>query len=143
ADAELVRAMEAYAAALRAGTRPDRVTFLAQYPAVADELAECLDGLELVAAAVPQLGLERPPPSVVQPPLPLGDYEIVRELGRGGMGVVYEAVQLSLGRRVALKVLPLAAALDAQQRLRFQHEAQAAALLHHTNIVPVFGVGCE
>ena len=57
------------------------------------------------------------------------------------MGVVYEAVQLSLGRRVALKVLPFAAALDARQLQRFQTEAQAAAQLHHTNIVPVYAVG--
>src|SRR5205085_12517278 len=73
----------------------------------------------------------------------LGDFRIVREIGRGGMGVVYEAVQMSLGRRVALKVLPFAAALDAKQLQRFQNEAQAAAQLHHTNIVPVYAVGCE
>src|SRR5262249_16920909 len=68
---------------------------------------------------------------------------IVRELARGGMGVVYEAIQLSLGRRVALKVLPFAATFDSRQLQRFKNEAQAAALLHHTNIVPVFAVGCE
>ena len=71
----------------------------------------------------------------------LGDYRLIREVGRGGMGVVYEAEQLSLGRRVALKVLPFAATLDAKQRQRFQNEAQAAALLHHDNIVPVYSVG--
>ena len=73
----------------------------------------------------------------------LGDYRIVREVGRGGMGVVYEAVQLSLNRRVALKVLPFAAVADERQLQRFRVEAQAAALLHHTNIVPVYAVGCE
>src|SRR5262249_58965555 len=71
------------------------------------------------------------------------DFRIVREVGRGGMGVVYEAVQLSLGRRVALKVLPFAATLDARQLQRFKNEAQAAAHLHHQHIVPVHGVGCE
>ena len=72
---------------------------------------------------------------------PLGDFRIVREIGRGGMGTVYEAVQLSLGRRVALKVLPFAAALNARQLQRFKNEAHAAAQLHHTNIVPVYAVG--
>jgi serine/threonine protein kinase/tetratricopeptide (TPR) repeat protein len=73
----------------------------------------------------------------------LGDFRILREVGRGGMGVVYEAVQLSLGRRVALKVLPFASTLDAKQLQRFKNEAQAAAQLHHTNIVPVHATGCE
>jgi WD40 repeat protein len=71
----------------------------------------------------------------------LGDYRILREIGRGGMGIVYEAEQESLGRRVALKVLPSAALLDPRQRQRFQREARAAARLHHTNIVPVYGAG--
>src|SRR5262249_31512430 len=71
----------------------------------------------------------------------LGDYQILREVGRGGMGVVYEAQQLSLGRHVAIKVLPSHALLDPRQLGRFQREARSAAKLHHTNIVPVFGVG--
>jgi tetratricopeptide (TPR) repeat protein/serine/threonine protein kinase len=73
----------------------------------------------------------------------LGDFRIVREVGRGGMGVVYEAEQISLRRRVALKVLPFAATMDPRHLQRFQNEAQAAACLHHTNIVPVYFVGCE
>src|SRR4029077_9793733 len=73
----------------------------------------------------------------------LGDFQIIREVGRGGMGIVYEAEQISLCRKVALKVLPFAAAMDPKQLQRFKNEAQAAAQLHHTNIVPVFGVGCE
>ena len=71
----------------------------------------------------------------------LGDYRILREIGRGGMGVVYEAEQESLGRRVAVKILSAGSLLDPKQVRRFEREAKAAARLHHTNIVPVFGVG--
>jgi tetratricopeptide (TPR) repeat protein len=84
------------------------------------------------------------PPSLdARPGQTLGDFKLVRQIGQGGMGVVYEAVQLSLGRHVALKVLPFAAALDSRRLQRFKNEAQAAALLHHANIVPVHAVGCE
>lgn len=71
----------------------------------------------------------------------LGDYRVIREIGRGGMGIVYEAEQESLGRRVAVKVLPRQTLLEATQLERFEREAQTAGRLHHTNIVPVFGVG--
>jgi hypothetical protein len=71
----------------------------------------------------------------------VGDYRILCEIGRGGMGVVYEAEQQALGRRVALKVLPRTSAADPSAQIRFQREAKAAARMHHTNIVPVFDVG--
>src|SRR5204863_1230265 len=79
----------------------------------------------------------------LRPLATLGDFRIVREVGRGGMGIVYEADQLSLGRRVALKVLPYAATMDPKQLQRFQNEAKTAASLHHEHIVPVHAVGCE
>ncbi len=73
----------------------------------------------------------------------LGDFRILREIGRGGMGIVYEAEQISLGRLVALKVLPFAALLDSRQLQRFKNEARAAAMLKHPGIVSVYSVGCE
>jgi tRNA A-37 threonylcarbamoyl transferase component Bud32 len=138
----LLQAVREYQAALEGGGRLSRQELLARHPEIASELAECLDGLEFLHAAAP--GLQ--PPEAPAPPPPdgtLGDFRLLREIGRGGMGVVYEAEQISLCRRVALKVLPLAATLDARQRQRFENEARAAAHLHHPHIVPVFAVGCE
>ncbi|MDP7275396.1 MAG: serine/threonine-protein kinase [Planctomycetaceae bacterium] len=79
--------------------------------------------------------------SFTPPTGPLGDFQIVREIGRGGMGIVYEARQISVGRRVALKILPASDWLDARRVARFHSEARVAAGLHHTNIVPVFSQG--
>ena len=73
----------------------------------------------------------------------MGDFEIIRELGRGGMGVVYEAKQNSLNRRVALKVLSSGLGLTTKAIMRFKREAEAAARLHHTNIVPIYFTGDE
>lgn len=138
-DPRLLHMSRAYLADLEMGRKPDRQAYLASCPELAEALAECFDGIDLAQTLKP------PAPSVAMeyPANPLGDFQILRELGRGGMGVVYEAVQLSLGRRVALKVLPFAAALDAKHLQRFKMEAHAAAQLHHTNIVPVYAVGCE
>ena len=86
-------------------------------------------------------GGRSPRPGASAPIERLGDFRILRVLGRGGMGVVYEAIQESLGRHVALKVLPPHGRLDPTQLGRFRREARAAAGLHHTNIVPVFAVG--
>jgi serine/threonine protein kinase len=146
-DSRLARSLKEYLAALESGARPDRHAFQARYPELAEQLGVCLDNLEFLRAAAGEL---HPPVVATLPdgdggvhPGPIGDFRIVRLIGRGGMGTVYEAEQLSLNRRVALKVLPFAAALDPKQLQRFKNEAQAAAQLHHTNIVPIYAVGCE
>src|SRR5262245_12364631 len=74
-------------------------------------------------------------------PKRLGDFEILRQIGRGGMGIVYEARQRSLNRNVALKVLSSGLGLTGKAVMRFRHEAEAAAKLHHTNIVPIYATG--
>ena len=140
-DDRVVEALYAYKQALEAGERPDRASLLDRFPELADDLAACLDGLDFVHLVVPEL--RDGDPGHLDPDAPLGDFRLVREVGRGGMGVVYEAEQMSLGRRVALKVLPFAAVLDPRYLQRFRHEAQAAAHLHHTSIVPVYAVGCD
>jgi len=141
-DPRLLEASRAYLAEIEAGRSPNHQEYLARYPELRDALSECLEGIDLAQSLKP-MAPEATPVMTEFPTSPLGDFQIVREIGRGGMGVVYEAVQLSLGRRVALKVLPFAAALDAKHLQRFKTEAQAAAQLHHTNIVPVYAVGCE
>ncbi len=145
-DPRVAAAMQQYLEALEAGQNPSRQKFLAEHADIAAELGGCLDGLELVHEAARSVRQADHAETTLSPDelkLPLGDYKIVREIGRGGMGIVYEATQLSLGRRVALKILPLAAALDPKHLQRFKNEAQAAAQLHHTNIVPVYAVGSE
>jgi serine/threonine protein kinase len=140
-DPQLLAAVDEYLKAVERGERPSRAAWAARYPELGKSLEDCLDGLEMVQSAAPKSPPVAIPDSVVGQPI--GDYRLVQEIGRGGMGVVYEAEQLSLGRRVAVKVLPFAAALDAKHLQRFRNEAQAAAHLHHSNIVPVYAVGCE
>jgi serine/threonine protein kinase len=128
---------------LQAG-EADAEAFVAAHPEHAETLRRLLPALRVMADLSNSAEDERRSFGSDGAPLgELGDFRLVREVGRGGMGVVYEAEQVSLGRRVALKVLPLAATLDGRQLQRFQNEARAAAGLHHTNIVPVYAVGCE
>ena len=134
--------MEDYLAKLEAGEPVDLETHLADHPKVASRVRDCLQGLQLVRDVS-----TGPTADAAGDSLPMihhiGEYKIIREIGRGGMGVVYEAHQQSLDRRVALKVLPFAAFLDEKQLKRFKNEARAAASLKHPNIVSVYAVGCE
>jgi WD40 repeat protein/serine/threonine protein kinase len=129
-----------YLQRLARGEAPSVEEYARRYPQIAATLRQVLPALQVLRQ--PERA-DREAWGGMQPEGPLGDFRIVREIGRGGMGVVYEAVQISLGRRVALKVLPFAAALDPRQLQRFKNEAQAAAFLQHQNIVPVHYVGCE
>jgi serine/threonine protein kinase/Tfp pilus assembly protein PilF len=141
-DESLVgRIADEFTERLQRGERPDVEEYAGRHPRVADLLRHVLPALQAMAGETSGRAAAATPPEALTGCL--GDYRLVREVGRGGMGVVYEAVQLSLNRRVALKVLPFAATLDPRQLQRFQNEAQAAAVLHHTHIVPVFGVGCD
>jgi tetratricopeptide (TPR) repeat protein/tRNA A-37 threonylcarbamoyl transferase component Bud32 len=127
----------------RRGERPPVTEYTGRHPELADQIRELFPALVLMEDVRPGPQPAEPPPGADGPLRRLGEYRIVRPIGRGGMGVVYEAEQESLGRRVALKVLPPGALGDARHVERFQREARAAARLHHTNIVPVFGVGEE
>jgi serine/threonine protein kinase/WD40 repeat protein/Flp pilus assembly protein TadD len=131
----------------RRGERPPLSEYTDKHPALAEEIRDLFPALVMMEDVRPggedatgDYGAEA---SVVEGKKleRVGDYRILREVGRGGMGIVYEAEQESLGRHVALKVLPAHSLLDPQRLRRFQREAKAAARLHHTNIVPVFGVG--
>jgi len=130
----LVQLLDQYLADLDAGRQPDRTRLIADHPHLAPQLEQALAGLDFIRqAAGPEWKV----------PTQLGDYRILREVGQGGMGVVYEAEQISLRRRVALKVLRFGAVADEMAMQRFQREAETVAHLHHTNIAPIYSVGSE
>ena len=129
---------------LEAGETVDEEQLAAEHPAWAGEIRALLPALRGMARAgrldtgnLTSLANQRDE----EGQRVLGDFLIVREIGRGGMGIVYEAQQAPMGRRVALKVLPLAASLDPRAIERFRLEAQVAGWLQHSRIVPVYAVG--
>jgi serine/threonine protein kinase len=136
-EARIGQVADEFTQRLNRGERPDVEEYARRHPEIAGHLRDVLSALQLLRS--PDLDMVGP----AGPAGALGDFRLLREVGRGGMGVVYEAEQISLRRRVALKVLPFAAALDPRHLQRFKNEAQAAAQLHHANIVPVHAVGCE
>lgn len=131
---------------LKSGEQPSVEEYRGAYPEHADEIASLFPAV----LALENLGVEQSARREMAQldhaasgarAQRLGDFRVIREIGRGGMGVVYEAVQESLNRRVAVKVLAADFTSSATDRQRFQREAEAAGRLYHTNIVPVFGVG--
>jgi serine/threonine protein kinase len=135
---------DSFVARLRAGERPSVEEYAQRHPELADGIRELLPAIAMLEQRVSVAGSASNRKSAhaeSHTPEEIGEYRIIREIGRGGMGVVYEAMQQSLGRHVALKVLAAPALLNPSHRQRFQLEARAAARLHHTHIVPVFGVG--
>ena len=142
---------EEFVGRYRRGERPALAEYVEGHPELAEQIEELFPALLMMEQVKPMEGKPAhnlaggvlQEPSSPFPIERLGDFRILRLLGRGGMGVVYEAIQESLGRHVVLKVLPPHGRLDATQLGRFRREARAAAGLHHTNIVPVFAVGEE
>jgi serine/threonine protein kinase/WD40 repeat protein len=137
---------DAFLARYRRGERPSLTEYTEKYPQLAEQIRELFPALVVIEAlgsvgGHPAEPLTRQLTPDGRIPEQLGEYRLLREVGRGGMGVVYEAVQESLGRHVALKVLPFHRLVTPVHLERFRREAKAAARLHHSNIVPVFGVG--
>ncbi|MCE9566630.1 MAG: serine/threonine protein kinase [Planctomycetes bacterium] len=131
---------EEFADQLRRGEHPSVSDYATTHPEHAEQLRELLPAVAQMEF-LKRFRRATNPSDKASMPDRFGDFRIIRELGRGGMGVVFEAVQESLGRPVALKVLSSHAQFEMTKRERFVREAHAAANLHHTNIVPVFGVG--
>jgi serine/threonine protein kinase len=138
--------VEGYLERYRRGERPSLIEYTNKYP----ELAERIRTLFPALLVMEELGSRGGQPTgpqegetgvVAAMPQRLGDYLLLRAVGSGGMGIVYEAIQESLGRHVALKTLPFHQLGDATRLERFRREARAAARLHHAHIVPVHGIG--
>lgn len=144
-DEPFDRLLEEVASRIESDQPVDLDAMLTQYPQYATRLRQAIPAMQAMfrigdRSASPRSDFLAPHDLTGHT---LGDFQIQREIARGGMGVVYQAHQLSLGREVALKTLPIASSLSRQHRLRFFNEAQAAAALNHPHIVPVYAVGCE
>jgi len=133
----------------RAGESIEVKSFAAQHPELAEEICDLFPTMMSLEAAreskakPASSSASVPMNSAIGGPLKLGDYQLVREIGAGGMGIVYEALQESMQRRVAVKVLPKEFNRDKLRRQRFVQEARTVAKLSHRNIVPVIDFGEE
>jgi eukaryotic-like serine/threonine-protein kinase len=147
-DEEGLKLLEDYLARLQAGERPDRDAIVGEHPELASAL-DCLDALEQLAPPSPRKGATRsgadadtePTLDWGELPRDFGPYVLMREIGRGGMGVVYEARQKGLDRSVAVKMILAGHLASPDVIRRFQTEAKAAARMRHSNIVHIHEVG--
>src|SRR6056297_2375317 len=132
------QAIAVYLEGVASGQPPDQELFLAKYANIRTELESFLNAYgnlnRLEFAATHERNDEHAARQI-------GDYFLLRNVGQGGMGVVFEATQLSLNRRVAIKLLPFLATLDQRRVDRFRIESMAIASLDHPNIAEVFAVG--
>ena len=129
---------------VEAGAAVDKESLIDQHPELADELRSCIDSLEFIGFSAPDgIGDVDGPTNASAAPRVLGDFVLQQTIGRGGMGIVYKAQQRSLGRQVAVKVLPVISHFEARCVQRFRNESQAAAKLDHPNIVRVYSVGFD
>ena len=141
------RLAEDFAERLRRGEHPAITDYVARYPEHADDIRDLFPEIAAVEQCKPSNGeTGTSSPAAISSrrgrlPEQLGDYRILRYLGAGGMGVVYEAVRESLRNNVALKVMHPQFRDREQYEHRFRTEARSAARLHHTNIVSVFDYG--
>jgi hypothetical protein len=155
-ETRLAGILDDYLAKVEAGQAVDQEAFITAHPEDADALRACLGGLNFIAGQVAQPAKDNlattsdssnksssSDQEFESSSRRLSDFEIIRELGRGGMGAVYLAKQVSLGREVALKILGFGAIGGHEALERFQREAETVARLHHTNIVPIYSVGSE
>ena len=120
--------------------------FVAEHPEYADELRDLL----ALMGEMENVGVDRTVPiasgsasAPLRTNLPDSDYRLLRELGRGGMGVVFEALQVSLNRKVAVKLLNSSLLTSPEQRTQFENEARVIAMLHHPNIIKIYSAGCS
>ncbi len=138
ADPELDEVIERFLEQHRARKAPDIYTFAAQYPKLRKRLESLLPLILQMEGCADESRPTVAPAMETFPDLGVCDYQLVRKIGSGGMGVVYEAQQLSLNRKVAIKVLAGAPSANTEQRALLEHEARVIAMLHHPNIVKVF-----
>ena len=117
--------------------------FLAEHPEHADELRGLLDLMLDMEKISPDQTRKSAPPQPERTNLPDSDYRLVRKIGSGGMGVVFESIQVSLNRRVAVKLLNSSLLTNDNQRALFENEAKVIAMLHHPNIVKIYSAGCS